>query len=133
MLPPRILRWKRSKTDEFGLRKVDTEVGSDILIRGQTEKLEGVGGGGKLIIGQFYFWRERGEGIWSDSEDIFMKLETQRVPKATLDTLVLIRPLLKALEFNPNFRLLFQIVSFTGEGWDTSMLLLVHQPKIFHS
>ena len=91
------------------------------------------GEGGKLIIGQFYFWRERGEGIWSDSEDIFMKLETQRVPKATLDTLVLIRPLLKALEFNPNFRLLFQIVSFTGEGWDTSTLLLVHQPKIFHS
>ena len=74
-LPPRILRRKRSKTDEFGLRKVDTEVGSDILIRGQTEKLEV--GGGKLIIGQFYFWRERGEGIWSDSEDIFIKMETQ--------------------------------------------------------
>ena len=56
------------------------------------------GGGGKLIIGQFYFWRERGEGIWSDSEDIFIKMETERVVSKSntgQGTLVLIRPPLR--------------------------------------
>ena len=31
------------------------------------------GGEGKLIIGQFYFWRERGRYLLSDSEDIFIR------------------------------------------------------------
>ena len=48
-------------------------VGSDILIRGPTQKLEVGGEGGKLIIGQFYFWRERGRYLLSDSEDIFIR------------------------------------------------------------
>ena len=56
----------------FGLFKerVDTRWIRHSYSRPNTE-VRG-GGEGKLIIGQFYFWRERGRYLLSDSEDIFI-------------------------------------------------------------